>query len=57
MIEALIVGLVVFTLGVGIALIRKVYRLSGIVENGLVDAVKRIDRRIDKLYHHFLGEK
>ncbi len=67
-IEGIIIGGVVALLGGGMALMRTVYRLTGIVENGLTDDVKEIKTeqvrareeqsrqgaRIDSLYKHLI---
>ncbi len=55
-IEGIIIGSVVALLTVGAAGLRSVYRLSGKVENGLIDRMVRIEARVDALYHHLIGD-
>ena len=56
MVETIMGGGAVAVLVAGIALTRQVYRLTGIVENGLTDKLDHIEDRVDKIYDHLIDE-
>ncbi len=53
-IEGVVIGLVVAFLAGAAALTRSVYRLTAVVENGLVAKLNHIEERVDKIYDYLI---
>ena len=53
-VESIVGGGAVAVLVAGVAVVRQVYRLTGLVENGLTDKVDHIEERVDALYDHLI---
>ena len=56
MFEAIIVGGVLAVVAGAGTLTVTVYRLKGVVENGLTDKVDHIEERVDAIYDHLIGD-
>ena len=52
--ESIAAGAAAVILSAGVVLTRQVYRLSGVVENGLTDKLDHIEERVDKIYDHLI---
>ena len=52
--ESLVAGSAAVVLGSMVVLTREVYRLKGLVENGLTNKVDHIEQRVDAIYEHLI---
>ena len=53
--EAIVIGGILALLAGAGTLTVTVYRLKGVVENGLTDKVDHIEERVDQIYDHLLS--
>ncbi len=54
-IEGIVVGGILALLAGAGTLTITVYRLKGVVENGLTDKVDHIEERVDQIYDHLIN--
>ena len=52
--ESVVAGSAAVVLGSMVVITREVYRLKGLVENGLSDKVDHIERQVDAIYNHLI---
>ncbi len=52
--ESVVAGSAAVILGSVVVITREVYRLKGLVENGLSDKVDHIEQRVDAIYNHLI---
>ncbi len=52
--ESVVAGSAAVVLGSVVVITREVYRLKGLVENGLSDKMTHIEQRVDAIYDHLI---